>query len=184
MMCHFSTYHCLGTGIQRGLTAGGQLLWRSCIANCVERLLKALERWGVHSFFCSCGHGSTYISVDLTFAGHEIHHSRARMMTMITSWGHSMYGVLILWHAGNNFLCWYCSIILKSFYLYNLIRFGFDSWLRVHLTAAHMASGLPYYRDALDHQRDSQVHSTSNCLFMCNNFLISIIVNCNTSTTL
>ncbi|KAL2923366.1 Serine/threonine-protein phosphatase 7 long form-like protein [Bienertia sinuspersici] len=31
------------------------------------------------------------------------------------------------------------------------------SWLRVHLSCAHTASGLPYYRDAFDHQREDQM---------------------------
>ncbi|XP_021758775.1 serine/threonine-protein phosphatase 7 long form homolog isoform X2 [Chenopodium quinoa] len=30
-------------------------------------------------------------------------------------------------------------------------------WLRVHLSCAHTASGLPYYRDAFDHQREDQM---------------------------
>uniref|UniRef100_A0A803N7L7 Aminotransferase-like plant mobile domain-containing protein n=1 Tax=Chenopodium quinoa TaxID=63459 RepID=A0A803N7L7_CHEQI len=32
-------------------------------------------------------------------------------------------------------------------------------WLRVHLSCAHTASGLPYYRDAFDHQREDQAHA-------------------------
>ncbi|XP_057249382.1 serine/threonine-protein phosphatase 7 long form homolog [Beta vulgaris subsp. vulgaris] len=32
------------------------------------------------------------------------------------------------------------------------------SWLRVHISRSHTAGGLPYYRDALDHQTDEQVH--------------------------
>ncbi|XP_021738758.1 uncharacterized protein LOC110705210 [Chenopodium quinoa] len=30
-------------------------------------------------------------------------------------------------------------------------------WLRVHLSCAHTASGLPYYRDVFDHQREDQM---------------------------
>ncbi|XP_021769738.1 serine/threonine-protein phosphatase 7 long form homolog [Chenopodium quinoa] len=30
-------------------------------------------------------------------------------------------------------------------------------WLRVHLSCAHTASGLPYYRDAFDHQHEDQM---------------------------
>ncbi|XP_057248157.1 serine/threonine-protein phosphatase 7 long form homolog [Beta vulgaris subsp. vulgaris] len=31
------------------------------------------------------------------------------------------------------------------------------SWLRVHISRSHTAGGLPYYRDALDHQTDEQM---------------------------
>uniref|UniRef100_A0A803KP66 Uncharacterized protein n=1 Tax=Chenopodium quinoa TaxID=63459 RepID=A0A803KP66_CHEQI len=34
-----------------------------------------------------------------------------------------------------------------------------SEWLRVHLSCAHTASGLPYYRDAFDHQREDQAHA-------------------------
>ncbi|XP_021753616.1 uncharacterized protein LOC110718989 [Chenopodium quinoa] len=121
----------------------------------VEHVSEIRDRLEAHSSYYSCGRGSILLLADHTLGDLEIRHRRTlRMRMRMTFWGLNIGEVLTLWRAGTMFASNSCSYSSIS---QELLLTSFYRWLRVHLSCAHTASGLPYYRDAFDHQREDQM---------------------------